>query len=100
MPYTANLLLRTLPAIAHENGLQSQQQGQSPIFDFSDWPDPQDGSGIKAQPAIAGPFLHAATGENILMTVPFPFSGNKSGASSVSSSRRPAAVGAYLWGKS
>jgi len=50
MAYTANLLLRTLPAIARDNGLQPQQQG--PIFDYSDWPDPQDGSGIR------GPACH------------------------------------------
>ena len=50
MAYTCNLLLRTLPAIARDNGLQPQQQG--PIFDYSDWPDPQDGSGIR------GPACH------------------------------------------
>lgn len=45
MAYTCNLLLRTLPAIARDNGLQPQQQGLE--LDFSDWPDPTDGSGIK-----------------------------------------------------
>jgi len=49
MAYTANLLLRTLPAIARDNGLQPQQQGI--VFDFSDWPDPADGSGIRG-PAV------------------------------------------------
>src|SRR5260370_4561229 len=49
LAYIANLLLRTLPAIARDNGLQPQQQG--PIFDYSDWPDPEDGSGIKG-PAV------------------------------------------------
>ncbi len=49
MAYTCNLLLRTLPAIARDNHLQPEQPG--PMFDFSDWPDPGDGSGIKG-PAV------------------------------------------------
>ena len=45
MAYTASLLLRTLPAIAQGN---SVKPGQERIeLDFSDWPDPKDGSGIK-----------------------------------------------------
>jgi len=41
MAYTANLLLRTLPTIARENGLQTQKEKVEPIvFDYSDWPDP------------------------------------------------------------
>src|SRR5713226_9232163 len=49
MAYTCNLLLRTLPAIARDNDLQPEQPG--PMFDFSDWPSPEDGSGIKG-PAV------------------------------------------------
>ena len=45
MAYTANLLLRTLPAIEREKLPESQQQGF--VFDYSDWPNPEDGSGIK-----------------------------------------------------
>ncbi len=45
MAYTANLLLRTLPAIARDNPAKPQQEGL--ILDFSDWPDPADGSGIR-----------------------------------------------------
>jgi hypothetical protein len=42
MAYTCNLLLRTLPAIARDNGLQPQQQHM--VLDFSDWPDREHGS--------------------------------------------------------
>jgi hypothetical protein len=48
MAYTANLLLRTLPAIARDNGLQPQKEKLEPIvLDFSDWDEPEDGSGIR-----------------------------------------------------
>ena len=49
MAYTCNLLLRTLPAIARDDHLQPEQPG--PMFDFSNWPNPGDGSGIKG-PAV------------------------------------------------
>ncbi len=45
MAYTANLLLRILPAIARDNPAKPQQEGL--VLDFSDWPDPADGSGIR-----------------------------------------------------
>jgi len=45
MAYTCNLLLRTLPAIAGANRLQPKQQGLE--LDFSGWPEPANGSGIK-----------------------------------------------------
>ena len=45
MAYTASLLLRTLPAIARDNSVKLEQEGIE--FDFSDWPEPEDGSGIK-----------------------------------------------------
>src|SRR5437667_8651651 len=52
MAYTASLLLRTLPAIAQGN---SVKPGQERIeFDFSDWPDPKDGSGIKGPACCPG----------------------------------------------
>jgi hypothetical protein len=51
MAYTCNLLLRTLPAIALDNGLQPQQQDILSQLDFSGWADPPDGSGIKG-PAV------------------------------------------------
>jgi hypothetical protein len=38
MAYTANLLLRTLPAIASEKLLEFQQHGPLPVADLSDWP--------------------------------------------------------------
>ncbi len=60
MAYTCNLLLRTLPAIASENHLQPQQQSQPLIFDYSDWPDPEDGSGIKGPAAFRRATLAAA----------------------------------------
>jgi hypothetical protein len=40
MAYTANLLLRTLPAIARDNGLQAQKEPL--VFDYSDWPGPDE----------------------------------------------------------
>ena len=45
MAYTCNLLLRTLPAIARGSGLQPKEQALE--LDFSGWPEPTDGSGIK-----------------------------------------------------
>ena len=45
MAYTASLLLRTLPAIARDNPAKPEEQGL--VLDFSDWPDPKDGSGIR-----------------------------------------------------
>lgn len=45
MAYTCNLLLRTLPAIACDNHPEPQQRGLE--LDFSDRPEPTDGSGIK-----------------------------------------------------
>jgi hypothetical protein len=45
MAYTANLLLRTLPAIARDSGLQPEKQGL--VLDFSDWSEDPDGSGIR-----------------------------------------------------
>src|SRR5882762_2545492 len=46
--YITNQLLHSHRAIALDNHLQAQHSGQ-PIFDFSDWPDPADGSGIKGR---------------------------------------------------
>jgi hypothetical protein len=47
MAYTCNLLLRTLPAIARDNGLQPRRKSQPEplILDYSDWPDRKPGSG-------------------------------------------------------
>ena len=45
MAYTCNLLLRTLPAIARDNPAKPEQQRL--VLDFSDWPEPTDGSGIR-----------------------------------------------------
>jgi hypothetical protein len=42
MAYTCSLLLRTLPAIARDNGLQPQQQDT--VLDFTGWPDPDPSS--------------------------------------------------------
>ncbi len=42
MAYTANLLLRTLPAIDRENHPQSEQEHS--VLDYSDWPDRKLGS--------------------------------------------------------
>jgi hypothetical protein len=44
MAYTGNLLLRTLPAIARDNGLEPQPQKKELILDYSDWPDSRTGS--------------------------------------------------------
>ncbi len=45
MAYTASLLLRTLPAIARDSGVQPKEEGL--VLDFSDWPEAADGSGIR-----------------------------------------------------
>ncbi len=49
LAYITNQLLHSHRAIAHDNHLQPQQP--TPLLDFSDWPDPADGSGIKG-PAV------------------------------------------------
>jgi hypothetical protein len=49
MAYTANLLLRTLPAIAHDGQLKEQQEGV--VLDFENWPGPPDADGLKG-PAV------------------------------------------------
>jgi len=49
MAYTFNLLLRKRRARARDYHLQPEQPG--PMSDFSDWPDPGHGSGIKG-PAV------------------------------------------------
>ena len=54
LAYITNQLLHSHRAIAHDNHLQPQQP--TPLLDFSHWPDPVDGSGIKG-PAV---FLRAA----------------------------------------
>ena len=45
LAYITNQLLHSHRAIARDNHPQPQQEGL--ILDFSDWPEPQDGSGIK-----------------------------------------------------
>ena len=45
LAYITNQLLHSHRAIARENHLQPQEQGL--ILDFSDWPEPEDGSGIR-----------------------------------------------------
>jgi len=45
LAYITNQLLHSHRAIARDNHSQPQQEGL--ILDFSDWPEPQDGSGIK-----------------------------------------------------
>src|SRR6266849_8251186 len=49
LAYITNQLLHSHRAIAHDNHLQPQQP--TPLLDFSHWPDPVDGSGIKG-PAV------------------------------------------------
>jgi hypothetical protein len=50
MAYTASLLLRTLPAIAHNNLVKPHQE-ETIEWDFSHWPDPPDADGLKG-PAV------------------------------------------------
>ena len=52
MAYTANLLLRTLPAIALDAKPKEPKVDDQIEFDYSDWPEPSDGSGIR------GPACH------------------------------------------
>ncbi len=73
LAYTANLLLRTLPAIARDNGLQLQQQG--PLLDYSDWPDPEDGSGIRGPACYRRAFESGALPDprkNVVMILYLP----------------------------
>ncbi len=52
LAYITNQLLHSHGAIARDNLLQTQKEKDRPlVFDYSDWPDPQDGSGIKG-PAV------------------------------------------------
>jgi hypothetical protein len=46
MAYVTNQLLHSHRAIALDNHVQTQQEERLE-FDFSDWPEPEDGSGIK-----------------------------------------------------
>jgi hypothetical protein len=65
MAYTCNLLLRTLPAIALASSLQPKEQGLL-LGDFSDWPDPEDGSGIKGPAVFRRAVLARAAQEKTL----------------------------------
>src|SRR6266581_5640488 len=47
LAYITNQFLHSHRAIVRDKALQPQQQDQRLIRDYSDWPDPQDGSGIK-----------------------------------------------------
>ena len=58
MAYTASLLLRTLPVIARDSGLQPKEEPI--VFDYSDWPEPADGSGIRG-PAVYRRAVQAGT---------------------------------------
>ncbi len=47
LAYITNQFLHSHRAIVPDKALQPQQQDQRLILDYSDWPDPEDGSGIK-----------------------------------------------------
>ena len=53
LAYISNQLLHSHRAIVRDNLLQTQKEKDQPLlFDYSDWPDPEDGSGIR------GPACH------------------------------------------
>ncbi len=64
LAYITNQLLHSHRAIARDNHSQPQQEGL--ILDFSDWPEPQDGSGIKGPACYRRAVL---AGVNTIMTI-------------------------------
>jgi hypothetical protein len=84
MAYTANLLLRTLPAIAGEKLLQLQQHGPLPAFDMSDWPRSVGPfvPGVSPMPDYSN--LENAKGQGIIARLDAMFPGRKNRSLDVS----------------
>src|SRR5260370_38055562 len=55
LAYITNQFLHSHRAIARDNLLQTEKEGQRLILDYSDWPYPEDGSGIKVPPCYRTP---------------------------------------------